>query len=234
MDKIRVFLVDDHFIVCEGLQRMLEQEEDIRVVGEAHSGEEAIPALAHTTVDVVLLDIRMSGMDGIETLIGLKSQSPDLKVIMLTSHGDEYLAAAIEAGANGYLLKRANREEMVKAIREAARGGAPLDSQVTPALLRRLRDPVQSSGAPLSPRETEVLELAAQGLGNAAIAHDLVVSQTTVKNHMTSIMQKLNANDRTHAVTIALGRRWISIPSEQTSGSTNDYYDTRAESRINR
>ena len=214
MDESRVFLVDDHFVVCEGLQRMLEQEEDIRVVGEAHSGEQAIRALAHTTADLVLLDVRMSGMDGIETLRGLKSQSPDLKVIMLTSYGDEYLASAIEAGANGYLLKRANREEMVKAIREAVRGGAPLDSQVTPGLLRWLRDPLQSSGSPLSPRESEVIELAAQGLGNAAIAHDLVVTQTTVKNHMTSIMQKLNANDRTHAVTIALGRRWISNPSE--------------------
>ena len=136
MEKIRAFLIDDHYVVCEGLRTMLEQEEELCVVGEAHSGEEALTKLNETPSDVVLLDVRMAGMDGIETLRAIKASQPDLKVIMLTSYGDEYLTPSIEAGANGYLLKRANRAEMVRAIREAVQGGAPLDSLVTPGTAR--------------------------------------------------------------------------------------------------
>ena len=207
-----MFLVDDHYVVCEGLRQMLEQEEDICVVGDAQSGEEALIKLQDVQADVVLLDVRLAGMDGIETLRSLKQAHSDLKVLMLTSYGDEYLSAAIEAGATGYLLKRANREEMVKAIHEALQGGAPLDSQVTPGLLKRLRTTSQIPGMPLSAREIQVLELAAAGLSNKWIGYRLGVTQTTIKNHMTSIMQKLDANDRTHAVTIALRRGWISNP----------------------
>ena len=212
MEKIRAFLVDDHYVVCEGLRKMLEQEEELCVVGEAHSGEEALTKLNETPSDVVLLDVRMAGMDGIETLRAIKTSQPDLKVIMLTSYGDEYLTPSIEAGANGYLLKRANRAEMVRAIREAVQGGAPLDSLVTPRLLDRLRNTPQNPGPLLSARETQVLELAAVGLSNKKIAHQLGVTQTTIKNHMTSVLQKLDANDRTHAVTIALRKGWISNP----------------------
>ena len=211
MSGIRVFLVDDHVVVCQGLRQMLE-EDDIRVVGEAQSGEEALATLRHTEADVVLLDVRMAMMDGIETLRRLKLDHPHLKVIMLTSYGDEYLSAALEAGATGYLLKRAHTAEMVNAIREAFAGGSPLDSQVTRGLIDRLRGP--SGGAILlSGREKEVLELAAAGMSNRGIAETLVVAETTVKNHMTSIRDKLDANDRTHAVTIALRHGWISNPA---------------------
>ena len=212
MSEVRVFLVDDHYVVCEGLRRMLEQEVELCIVGEAQSGQEALARLQATEADVVLLDVRMAGMDGIETLRKLKLSRPDLKVIMLTSHGDEYLSASIEAGATGYLLKRANRGEMVKAIHEAANGGAPLDSLVTPSLLQRLRHPSQHPGSSLSSRETQVLELAAAGLGNKEIASALGVTQQTIKNQMTSILRKLAANDRTHAVTLALRKGWISNP----------------------
>ncbi|MFQ5872434.1 MAG: response regulator [Dehalococcoidia bacterium] len=211
---MRVFLVDDHHVVCEGLRRMLEQEEDLRVVGEAQSGEEALAKLQGTPADAVLLDVRLGGMDGIETLRKLKVSHPDLKVLMLTSYGDEYLGPSIDAGATGYLLKRANRGEMVKAIREAVQGGAPLDAQVTPGRLNRLRNPALAPDIPLSARETQVLELAAAGMGNKEIANRLGVTQTTIKNHMTSILRKLDANDRTHAVTIALRKGWISNPVE--------------------
>ena len=187
---------------------MLEQEEDLTVVGEAQTGEQAVAVLKVTPVDIVLLDIRMPGMDGIDTLRALKRSLPDLTVIMLTSYGDEYLSPSIDAGANGYMLKRANRAEMVKAIREAVDGGAPLDSQVTPGLINRLRNPTQ----PLSPREAEVLQLVASGHSNKAIGFELGVSPTTTKNHLTSIMQKLDANDRAHAVTIALRKGWIPNP----------------------
>ena len=213
MKNIRVFLVDDHYVVCEGLRRMLEQEEDLSVVEEeAQSGEEALAKLQNTTADVVLLDVKMGGIDGIETLRQMKLSYPDLKVIMLTSYGDEYLSPSIEAGATGYLLKRANRAQMVEAIHEAVDGGAPLDPLVTPSLLDRLRNPSGHEGAKLSSRETQVLELVAAGLSNKEIASQLTVMQSTVKNHMTSILQKLDANDRTHAVVIALRKDWISNP----------------------
>ena len=117
MSKIRVFLVDDHLMVCEGLRRMLEHEDDIVVVGDAQSGEDALCRLRETRADVVLMDVRLNGMDGIETVRRLRVEAPDSKVIMLTSHGDQYLGSSIDAGATGYLLKRANRDEMVKAIR---------------------------------------------------------------------------------------------------------------------
>ena len=212
MSKIRVFLVDDHYVVCEGLRRMLEQEEGLSVVGEAHTGEEALAKLRDISADVVLLDVRMAGMDGIETLRELKASQPDLKVIMLTSYGDEYLSPSIEAGATGYLLKRANRAEMVKAIHEAAQGGAPLDSLVTPSLLDQLRNPSEYLRSRLTPRETQVLELVAAGLCNKEIGGNLGVVETTIKNHMGSILQKLDANDRTHAVTLALRKCLISNP----------------------
>ena len=212
MSKIRVFLVDDHHIVCEGLRRMLEQEEDLCVVGEAQSGEDALSRLHDIPADVVLLDIRLAGMDGIATLQKLKLSQPNLKVIMLTSHGDEYLSAAIEAGATGYLLKRANRAELVKAIVEAFQGGSPLDSLVTPGLLHRLRNSSQYPNIPVSSRETRVLELAATGLSNKEIADKLGVTKNTIKNHMTSILRKLDANDRAHAVTIGLRKGWITNP----------------------
>ena len=214
MSKIRVFLVDDHYVVCEGLRRMLEQEEDLEVMGEAQTGEEALARLSETpAADVVLLDIRLGTMDGIETLRQLRAAQPELKVIMLTSYGDEYLSASIEAGATGYLLKRANRGEMVKAIREAVAGGAPLDSMVIPGLLNQLRNPSEVAGCRLSARETKVLGHVAASLGNKEIAWELGVVEATVKNQMYSIMQKLDANDRTHAVTIALSRGWIVNPA---------------------
>ena len=212
MTNIRVFLVDDHYVVCEGLRRMLDQEPDLTVVGEAQSGEEALARLRETPTDVVLLDVRLGRLDGIETLHAIKEAHPHLKVLMLTSYGDEYLNAALEGGASGYLLKRANRTEMVAAIHEAMAGGAPLDSQVVPALLHRLRNSSGNQNAPLSCRETQVVELAAAGQSNKEIGGTLGVVETTVKNHMTTILQKLHANDRTHAVTICLRQGWIANP----------------------
>ncbi len=212
MSDIRVFLVDDHYMVCEGLTRMLEREHDISVVGEAQSGEAALERLREIPADVVLLDVRLCGMDGIDTLRGLKQEHPGLKVIMLTSYGDQYLAESVDAGADGYLLKRANRAEMVKAIREAMDGGVPLDSLVTRGLFERLRNAVRWPVQELSPREGEALELAAGGLSNKQIASKLGVSVPTVKKRISNAMQQLGAHDRTHAVAIALRKGWISNP----------------------
>ena len=212
MSKIRVFLIDDHYVVCEGLRRVLEQEKDLCVVGEADSGEQALRKLQDIKTDVVFLDARLTGMDGIETLQRLKTSHPKLKIIILTSFGDEFLAPSITAGADGFLLKRGNRAEMVKAIRDVVRGGTPLDSMIVPNLLHGLRKHPINSEIPLSSRETEVLELAAAGLNNKDIGDSLEITAQTVKNNITTILRKLGVNGRTHAVTIALRKGWISNP----------------------
>jgi len=212
MSEIRVFLVDDHFVVCEGLRRMLEQEDMLSVVGDAESGEEALERVGDAGADVVLLDARMTGMDGIETLRKLKESHPQLKVIMLTSYGDEFLTPAVEAGADGFFLKRGNRDEIVKGIHEVVRGGKPFDSSVIPSLLLGLQKSSQPQEVSLSNRELQVLELAAAGLSNKEIAEYLEITDQTVKNHITAILRKLNVNDRTHAVTIALSKGWITNP----------------------
>ena len=212
MKNVRVFLVGDHYVVCEGLRRMLEQEEEICVVGDAESGEEAIDRLRNIPADVVLLDGRLAGMDGIEALRKLKISEPELKVIMLTSYGEEFMSPAIEAGADGFLLKRGNRAEMVNAIHEVVKGGQPLDSLVIPTLLNGLRNSSRRPEISLSGRELQVLELAAGGLSNREIAMELDITEQTVKNHITSVLRKLDVNDRTHAVTVALRKGWISNP----------------------
>ncbi len=217
--QIRVFLVDDHFVVCEGLRQMLSQEEDIIVVGDAQTGEQAVAKLQETSVDVVLLDVRLPGIDGIETLTSIKAFLPALKVLMLTSYGDEFLGPSIEAGATGYLLKRANRAEMVKAIRDAVAGGAPLDSQVTPGLLDRLRAATTHKIPPISSEETRFLELVAEGLSNKQIAANTCLTESTVKKRLSRVMQKLSANDRAHAVAIALRNGWISNPTHNSAST---------------
>ena len=212
MSTVRVFLVDDHYVVCEGLRRMLDQEDNITVVGDADSGEVALTRLGETQADVVLLDARLSGMDGIETLRELKRSHPYLKVIMLTSYGDEFLGPAVEAGADGFFLKRSNRDEIVRGLHEVVRGGTPFDSRVVPSLIHGLHKAQQGTEACLSSRETQVLELVAGGHSNKQIAEYLEITDQTVKNHITSILRKLNVNDRTHAVTIALRKGWITNP----------------------
>ena len=212
MSNVRLFLVDDHYVVCEGLRRMLEQEEELCVVGDAESGEQALDRLMEISADVVLLDARLAGMDGIETMRKLKASQPELKVIMLTSYGEEFMRPAIEAGADGFLLKRGNRAEMVKAIHEVVAGGRPLDSLVIPSLLNGIQNSSRRPELSLSGRELQVLKLAAAGLSNREIAGELEITDQTVKNHITSILRKLDVNDRTHAVTIALRKGWISNP----------------------
>ena len=212
MSTIRVFLVDDHHVVLEGLRRMLDQKEDIAVVGDAESGEEAVAKLQDMVAEVVLLDARLGGIDGIETLRQLKGSYPDLKVIFLTSYGDEFLSPAIEAGADGFFLKRANRDEIVKAIHEVVEGGKPVDSRVVPRLIDGMTKSKIHQRLSPSAREVQVLELAAGGLSNKQIADYLEITDQTVKNHITSILRKLDVNDRTHAITIALRKGWISNP----------------------
>ena len=212
-NNIRVFIVDDHYFLRQGLRAILDDQEDMRVAGEAESGEAALDLLMEVSADVFLLDIKMPGIDGIETLVRLKKTRPDVKVLMLTSYGDEYLMSAIQAGAEGYLLKWADRADLVKAIRETFEGANPLDPQVTPGILEHLRNSTTHFANQLSPQETQVLELVAAGLSNKEVAADLGVTPPTVKNHVTSILRKLDVSSRTHVVTVGLRMGWIVNPT---------------------
>jgi len=206
---IRVLLVDDHPIVCQGLRHMLELEEDIEVVGAAASGEEALEQMESVSPNIVLLDIRMPGMGGIETIRHIRERFPEASVIVLTSYGDQYLAQAIEAGALGYLVKDVGDEELMRAIRAVHRGESILD----PSLSRQLFDEFASLAKArdsrkwcLSLRELEIIRLIAGGVTNKEIASQLFLSETTVKRGVSHILDKLGAKDRAEAVAKAYGR----------------------------
>ena len=214
MAKISVFIVDDHPVVCDGIRHMLEVEDDIRVVGEAHSGEEAITKTPLLSPDIILMDVRLPGMDGIEAVRHLKRVQPDIKIIVLTSYGDEYLAQAVEAGATGYLLKRTGRDKLIRAIRATYEGESIIDPSLSRELFTEfasLRRQIVISGSPLSPRDAGILERVAQGKSNKEIANILRINEYTVRNHLSAIMSKLDASDRTHTVVIGLRNNWISI-----------------------
>jgi two-component system response regulator DegU len=202
---IRVLLVDDHALVRDGLRRGLSTEEDLEIVGEAGDGEAAIAAVDTYEPDVVLMDVSMPVCDGVEATKRLRRTRPTLPVVMLTMHGDSAtLTSAIRAGANGYLLKDARIEEVAEAIRTAARGDTALTPELATSMLhefRRLASGDQREAGPvLTKREEEVLQLVADGLSTQEVAERLYISIKTVKNHLASIYDKLDASDRTQAV----------------------------------
>jgi len=210
---IRILLVDDQAIVREGLRSMLSPEPDFVVVGEAGDGNAALRAVMELTPDVVLMDVRMPGMDGLTALERLKQISPRTSVIMVTLYDDsDYLLRAVLAGAAGYILKDADRSDLVRAVRVTAEGGAIVDPSMLPQLLGRMSammatQPAEASCAglvDLTERELEVLRLVADGRTNQEIAADLVIGATTVKTHVQNILQKLNVSDRTQAAVYAV------------------------------
>jgi len=200
---IRVLIVDDHPMVRTGLASVLELYEELQVVGAVASGEEAL-ALCHTAApDVVLIDIKLPGLDGIETIRLCKQQHPEVQMIVLTSfEASPTVMAAIQAGARGYLLKTAEGRELRQAIRAVAEGRTFLMPEAAEALVRVVGQPA-APGQDLTAREREVLSLLAKGCSNEAIADQLVVSRATVKHHVGQILGKLNASSRTEAVTLA-------------------------------
>jgi len=203
---IKVLLVDDHEMVRIGLAAVLGTEDGIEVVGEAGSGEEGIRLAQEYHPDVVLMDLVMDGMDGIETTRLLMNQFPNLKVIVLTSYlDDEKMYPVIEAGAFSYLLKTSRASEVADAIRAAARGQSVLESQVASKMMNRFRHPQNEAPAhnDLTDREMEVLRLLAQGKSNQDIADDLIIGIKTVKFHVTNILGKLSVEDRTQAAIYA-------------------------------
>ena len=203
-----VLLVDDHAIVRQGVRAYLETQPDLVVVGEASSGEEAIHLAAEQAPDVVLMDLLMpGGMDGVDATRRVKQASPRSQVIVLTSyHQDEHIFPAIRAGALSYLLKDVGPSELAEAVRKAARGEAVLHPQVAARVVQELQGASRDAVNPfteLSERELEVLKLIAAGESNESIAARLVISEKTVKSHVSNILSKLHVADRTQAAVYA-------------------------------
>lgn len=205
-DEIRVMVVDDHPVVRMGLGSMLDSQAGIKVVGTVASGPEALATIDSLQPDVVLMDLRMPDMDGVDAIVALRSAEPNLKVLVLTNYQmDEDVFNALQAGALGYLVKSAPQEEVINAIRTVNQGKA----WIPPGIAAKLAERIGRST--LSPRETEVLLLVAKGLTNKEIGARLFISDKTVRNHVISVMDKLQAKHRTEAVTVAIRKGLIRL-----------------------
>lgn len=205
---IRVLIVDDHPVVRDGIAGMLAGQADMSVVGQATTGREALLQARRHDPDVILMDLRMPVMDGVTAITELQRTGSRASVLVLTTYDrDEDIVPAIEAGATGYLLKDTPREELFRAVRAASRGEPALTPSVAARLLGRVRAPQQA----LSPREIEVLELAARGNTNRQIGRLLHVSEATIKTHLLRAFDKLGVNDRTAAVVTALQRGLLDL-----------------------
>jgi DNA-binding NarL/FixJ family response regulator len=199
---IRILLVDDHPVVRMGLRGMLEAEADLTVVGDASSGPEGVELAVAARPDIVLMDLRMPGGDGVEATERIVARAPGVRVMVLTTYeSDRDILRAIEAGACGYLLKDAAPAELAEAVRAAARGETVLAPSVASTLVRQVRKPAPPA---LSAREAEVLRLVGRGLTNAEIGKRLFIAEATVKTHLLRTFTKLDVSDRTAAVTTAL------------------------------
>jgi DNA-binding NarL/FixJ family response regulator len=198
---IRVLVADDHPIVRSGIVALLQTADDVEVVGEASSGLEAVEVARDRAPDVVLMDLRMPGIDGDEATARILAERPAVRVLILTTYeSDDSILTAIEAGASGYLLKAAPQEEILAGVRAVARGEVALAPRIAALLVQRVKTPAVA----LSPRETQVLRLVAAGKSNPAIASELFVGEATVKTHLLHVFEKLDVNDRTRAVTRAM------------------------------
>ncbi|WP_439691105.1 response regulator [Curtobacterium sp. SP.BCo] len=201
---IRVVVADDHPIVRAGIVALLQDADDVEVVGQASDGEAAVGVVLAERPDVVLMDLRMPGMNGDEATARILAREPGIRVLILTTYeSDDQILAAIEAGAAGYLLKAAPESEILAGLRATARGETALAPSAAAALVRRTTGK-PTAGPSLSPRELEVLQLVAQGNSNPAIGRTLFLSETTVKTHLGHVFEKLGVNDRTRAVTRAM------------------------------
>ncbi|MCC7372465.1 MAG: response regulator transcription factor [Chloroflexi bacterium] len=206
---IRVLLVDDHAVVRKGLRALFEQEAGIEVAGEAANGEEAVRMVERLRPDVVLLDLEMPVMGGVEAAQRISALLPEAKIVVLTSHAaEEDVFPALKAGATGYLLKHSAPDDVLRAIQQAHRGETALHPTIARLLLQELHRPAPSAQTPttepLSSRELEVLRLLARGMSNQEIADGLVVGEATVRSHVSAILRKLQLASRTQAALYAL------------------------------
>ncbi len=206
-EPIRILVVDDHTVVRKGLQALIATEPGMVMVGEAASGQEAVALTRRLQPDVVLMDLVMPVMDGIQAIGAITRAHPRVRILALTSFAEEdKVFPAIKAGALGYLLKDASPEQLLQAIRDVYRGVPTLDSSLAFKLIQEIQRPTElpMSPEPLSEREVEVLRLVAQGLSNQEIAHRLCISERTVRNHVGNILNKLHLANRTQAALYAL------------------------------
>ena len=215
VNPVRIVIADDHRVIREAMRVMLEMEPEFKVVGEAANGEQALALAKQLEPDLVLMDIRMEGMDGVEATRHLRQRHPDIGVLILTGFGDdEVLLSAVEAGAQGFLLKDASADEVKSAILRVVQG----ESHMTPSLLRKLLDELaqrERKPAPahseLTPREKEVLMALGRGLSNEEIAKELVISGKTVKTHLGSIFGKLQVEGRAQAMLYAIREGLVEV-----------------------
>lgn len=212
---INVMIVDDHLMVREGIKQILELDGDIKVVAEAGNGKECIEQLDENRTDVLLLDINMPNMNGLQVLQYLREKKANVKVLILTIHNEvEYLVRAVEIGVDGYVLKDSDSSVLKKAILTVYRGDSFIQPELTPMLKKRLEDKNTSSKKyeeVLTRREIEVLKLLAEGLFNKEIAYTLNISEKTVKNHVSNIFKKINVSDRTQAAVYAIKHNLVEI-----------------------
>lgn len=198
---IRILTVDDHQLLREGIAAVLDGQEDMTLVGQAGNGQEAIQSFRRLRPDITLMDLRMPDMNGIEAISAIRTEFPNARIIVLTTYaGDVQAAAALKAGAAGYLLKSLVRNELVETIRAVHAGKRRVPAEIATEIAEHVADDA------LTEREIEVLRQVAAGKSNKLIAAELKISEGTVKTHMKSILPKLDASDRTHAVMIALKR----------------------------
>lgn len=216
-EKISVFIADDHPVVRQGLASFLNLQPDIELVGEAADGREAVDMVLDLMPDVVLMDLAMPVVDGIEAIRRIRARSPSTKVIALTSFSEEArLFAAVKAGAAGYLLKDTDPAEIVKGIRMVSNGEALISPAAAAKLMQEFAEgSADKTAEPLTTREIEVLRLIARGLSNREIATELVLSEKTVKTHVSNILAKLHLADRTQAALYAVKKRLVDIDYER-------------------
>ena len=213
-DAIRLLIADDHLIVRQGLRLILETEDGFELVGEASDGAEAVKLAGELHPDVIMMDLRMPGMDGLTAIEQLAEKQPEIAIVILTTFNeDDLMVRGLRAGAKGFLLKDTNRETLFDSIRAAARGETLLKPDVMSRLLAQTQAPSEAKSQPenidLTEREMEVLQAAAQGKTSKEIAFALGISERTIKAHLASIYQKLGVDSRAAAIATAAGRGWL-------------------------
>jgi len=210
LGTIKVLLVDDHQVVLEGLRRILELDEGIEVVGEARSGDEAITKAVLLSPDVIIMDLKMPGMDGITATRELKQKLPDVNILMLTLYGEDFVKQAFEAGVSGYLLKNSDCEQITKAIHQVYEGLSPIAPSLTRELVTEFAKlSRESRSSILTERQVEIMKLIADGMNSVEVSSRLFISPSTVKREVRHIFDKLGVNDRPHAVAEAMKRKLI-------------------------